>query len=52
MFCSPEAIAHSKWREVLEDAAVSGRVCAVVIDEAHCDSYTVKIGCQKTLMLK
>ena len=35
VFYSPEAIAHSsKWREVLEDAAVSGCVCAVVINES------------------
>ena len=39
--CSLEAIGHSKWRVVLENAAVSGRVCAVVIDESISTSSSV-----------
>ena len=38
IFSSPEALIHSKWREVLENPLVSNRVCAIVIDEAHCVS--------------
>ncbi len=38
IFSSPEALSHTKWREVLEKPPVSSRVCAVVIDEAHCVS--------------
>ena len=40
LFCAPEA----KWREALEKPELSGRVVAVIIDEAHCVSkWYVKI---------
>ena len=35
---SPEALAHTKWREALENPLVSSCVCAIVVDEAHCVS--------------
>ena len=38
IFSSPEALAHPKWREVLEDPLLCDRVCAIVVDEAHCVS--------------
>lgn len=38
IFSSPEALAHTKWREALENPLVSNRVCAIVVDEAHCVS--------------
>ena len=38
IFSSPEALIHTKWREALENPVVSHRVCAVVVDEAHCVS--------------
>ena len=36
IFSSPETLAYSKWRQALENPVVSSRVCAVIIDEAHC----------------
>ena len=36
IFSSLEALAYTKWRQVLEHPSVSSRVCAIVIDEAHC----------------
>ena len=38
IFSSPEALAHVKWREALENPLMFSRVCAVVVDEAHCVS--------------
>ena len=38
VFCSPEALIQDKWRDVLEKPSLSERVCAVVVDEAHCVS--------------
>ena len=38
IFSSSEALAHTKWIEVLENPLVSSRVCAIVVDEAHCMS--------------
>ena len=38
IFSSPEALAHTKWREALENPLVFSRVCAVVVDETHCVS--------------
>ena len=38
VFSSPEALTSLKWREMLENPVTSNRVCAVVIDEAHCVS--------------
>lgn len=38
IFSSPESLLQRKWREVLENPLVSSRVCALVIDEAHCVS--------------
>lgn len=37
-FCTPEALVRSKWRYAIEDAKVSERIVALVIDEAHCVS--------------
>ena len=33
IFSSQEALAHTKWREALENPLVFSRVCAVVVDE-------------------
>jgi len=38
LFCAPEAIIGSRWRDEIEKPAVSSRIVAVVIDEAHCVS--------------
>ena len=38
LFCAPEAILSTRWREAIEKPEVSRRVVAVVIDEAHCVS--------------
>ena len=38
IYSSPEALLHIKWREVFENSLVTNRVCAVVVDEAHCVS--------------
>ena len=37
-FCSPEALVQDKWRDILEKPGLADRVCAVVVDEAHCVS--------------
>ena len=38
VFSSPEALAHTHWKEILESPEVSNRVCSMVVDEAHCVS--------------
>ncbi len=38
VFCSPEALVQDKWRDILEKPGLSERVCAVIVDEAHCVS--------------
>ena len=38
VFCSPEALVQNKWRDALDQASLSTRICAVVVDEAHCVS--------------
>ena len=38
LYCAPEALVLPKWRGVLENRAVSDRIVAVVVDEAHCIS--------------
>lgn len=38
LFCAPEALVGSKWREAIEKPTVSERIVAVVIDEVHCVS--------------
>lgn len=38
LFCTPEALVRSKWRDAIGDPVVSGRIVALVIDEAHCVS--------------
>jgi len=35
LYCAPEAIDTSKWRDVIASPDVSSRVVAVVVDEAH-----------------
>ena len=35
---SPEALAHTQWREALKNPLVSKCVCAIVVDKAHCVS--------------
>ena len=38
LFCAPEALVGSKWREAVEKPVISERIVAVVVDEAHCVS--------------
>ena len=38
LYCAPEALINSRWREALENPLFSDRVVAVVVDEAHCVS--------------
>ena len=38
LFCSPEVLARVRWREAIDDPAVSSRIVAVAVDEAHCIS--------------
>ena len=38
IFSTPQALAHTKWREALENPLMFSRVCAVEVDEAHCVS--------------
>ena len=38
LFCTPEALVRSKWRDAIDDPVVSGRIVALVIDKAHCVS--------------
>ena len=43
LFCAPEAILSTRWREATEKPEVSCRVVAVVVDEAHCVSQWYNI---------
>ena len=38
LYCAPEALVGSRWREVVEKSSVSERIVAVVVDEVHCVS--------------
>ena len=38
LFCVPEVLVSSKWRETLGMPVIAERVVAVVVDEAHCVS--------------
>ena len=38
LFCAPEAIDTSKWRNMIAKPEFSSRVVAIVVDEAHCVS--------------
>ena len=38
LFCAPEALVGSRWREAIEKPVISDRTVAVVVDEAHCVS--------------
>lgn len=38
LFCAPEALVGSKWREELETPTISDRIVAVAIDGVHCVS--------------
>ena len=38
LFCAPEALISSRWREALERPVISDRIVALVVDEAHCVS--------------
>ena len=38
LFCTPEALVRSKWRDAIDDPRVSDRIVAFVVDEAHCVS--------------
>ena len=38
LFCDPEALISSRWREALERPVISDRIVALVVDEAHCVS--------------
>ena len=35
LFCAPEALVGSRWREAIEKPVISDRIVAVVMDEAH-----------------
>ena len=37
-FCAPEILVSSKWLDSFEKPEFSGRIVAVVVDEAHCVS--------------
>lgn len=38
LFCTPEWLVGSKWRDLLESPVISERIVAVAVDEAHCVS--------------
>ena len=38
LFCTPEALVESKWRQLIDREEVSQRIICYVIDEAHCVS--------------
>ena len=38
LFCTPESLIRSKWRNAVENPKVSERIVAIVVDEAHCIS--------------
>ena len=38
LFCAPEALLCSTWRETVQGQDVADRVVAVAVDEAHCVS--------------
>jgi ATP-dependent DNA helicase RecQ len=38
LFCAPEALVGSKWRDALEKSTIYDRIVAVVVDEVHCVS--------------
>ena len=38
LFCAPEALVGSRWREAIEKPVISDRIVTVVVDEAHCVS--------------
>ena len=44
LFCSPEALVSSKWREILQQSHIHDRIVAVVVDEAHCVSKWYVVG--------
>ena len=50
VFSSPEALAHTKWREALENPLMFSRVCAVVVDEAHCVSKWLVLSEEHTIL--
>ena len=38
IFCTPEALLESKWRQLIDREEVSRRIVCYVVDEAHCVS--------------
>ena len=38
LYCAPEVLVCSRWRDALEKPTISERIVAVVVDEAHCVS--------------
>ena len=38
LFCAPEVVVSSTWRETLEKPVIADRIVAVVVDEAYCVS--------------
>ena len=38
LFCAPETVLCSKWRETVQSKDVADRVDAVAVDEVHCVS--------------
>lgn len=45
VFCSPEALAQDKWKDILEKPGFSERVQAIAVDEAHCVSKWYVVPC-------
>ena len=46
LFCAPEAILCSAWRETIQRKDLSERIVAVAVDEAHCVSKW-RVNCRK-----
>ena len=38
LLCTPKALVRSKWRQYFDNAKISERVVALVVDKAHCIS--------------
>lgn len=45
LYCAPEALVGSRWREVIKKSIVSERIVTVVVDEVHCLSKFTALYC-------